>query len=111
MKLVSIYQSKGLAKKATLFKQLTLQRTDEGSDVREHVNQVFDAVDKLCETEVEVNPDLLTFMLLYCLPHTSGDELPSPDVFRVKLLEESDTRKSDVQNTMTVNKISRNGDQ
>lgn len=68
LKLESIYQSKGPARKATLLKQLTLQRMEGGGDVREHVSKFFDAVDKLSEMEVIINPDLLAIMLLYSLP-------------------------------------------
>jgi hypothetical protein len=64
VKLESIYQPKGPARKATLLKQ----RMDEGGDVRVHFNGFFDAVDKLGEMDVEINPDLLAIMLLYSLP-------------------------------------------
>jgi hypothetical protein len=38
---------------------------DEGDDVRAHLNGFFDAVDKLAEMDVEINPNLLAIMLLY----------------------------------------------
>jgi hypothetical protein len=97
-----IYQSKGPARKATLLKQLTLQRMEESGDVREHIDMFFDAVDKLQEMEVEINRDLLAIMLLYSLPDSfenfrcaieSRDHLPTPDVLRVKIIEESNARK------------------
>lgn len=99
LKLEDIFQSKGPARKATLLKQLTLQKMLEGGDVREHINRFFDAVDKLNDMGVKVNPDLLAIMLLYSLPNSfdnfrcaieSRDELPSPDILRVKILEESE---------------------
>ena len=37
LKLESIYQSKGPARKATLLKRLMLNRMEENSDIREHV--------------------------------------------------------------------------
>ena len=43
LKLESIYQSKGPARKATLLKQLTLQRMENSGDVRDHVRRFFDA--------------------------------------------------------------------
>jgi predicted flap endonuclease-1-like 5' DNA nuclease len=67
LKLEGIYQSKGPARKATLLKQLTLQRMEESGDVREQIDMFFDAVDKLQEMEVEINRDLLAIMLLYSL--------------------------------------------
>lgn len=106
LKLESIYQSKGPARKATLLKQLTLQHMNEGENIREHVNRFFDAVDKLCEMGVEINPDLLSIMLLYSLPSSfenfrcaieSRDNLPSPDILRVKIIEESDARKNETR--------------
>ena len=68
LKLESIYQSKGPARKATLLKRLTLQKMENGGDVRDHVSRFFDAVDKLSEMEVDIYPDLLSIMLLYSLP-------------------------------------------
>jgi hypothetical protein len=103
VKLESIYQSKGPARKATLLKQLTLKRMGEGGDVRVHLNGFFDAVDKLGEMDVGINPDLLAIMLLYSLPSSfenfrcaieSRDELPDPETLRVKIIEENDARKN-----------------
>lgn len=102
MKLKSIYASKGPARKATLLKQLTLQRMQEGEDVREHIGKFFDAVDKLQAMDVEINKDLLSIMLLYSLPDSfenfrcaieSRDELPSAESLKIKILEENDARK------------------
>lgn len=105
-KLQTIYQSTGPARKATLLKQLTLHRMDDGKDIREHLNLFFDTVDKLGEMEVEINNDLLTIMLLYSLPPCfenfrcaieSRDSLPTPEALRVKIVEEYDARKSDAR--------------
>ncbi|XP_012145442.1 uncharacterized protein LOC105663080 [Megachile rotundata] len=74
----------------------------EGDDVREHINKFFDAVDKLEEMNVDVNPDLLSIMLLYSLPASyenfrcaieSRDNLPGVEALKIKILEESDARK------------------
>lgn len=103
-KLESIYLSKGPARKATLLKQLTLLRMEDGADVREHVNKFFDTVDKLEEMEIEINKDLLSIMLLYSMPSNfenfrcaieSRDELPTPETLRVKILEEHEARKNE----------------
>lgn len=110
LKLEGIYQSKGPARKATLLKQLTLQRMDNGGDVREHLRKFFDAVDKLNEMEVTINPDLLSVMLLYSLPASfenfrcaieSRDELPAPETLRIKITEENDARTSNMARTPT----------
>lgn len=113
LKLESIYQSKGPARKATLLKQLTLLRMEDGADVREHVNKFFDTVDKLEEMEIEINKDLLSIILLYSMPSNfenfrcaieSRDELPTHETLRVKILEEYEVRRNEsgsaLQNAM-----------
>lgn len=103
LRLESIYQSKGPARKATLLKQLTLLRMEDGADVREHVNKFFDTVDKLEEMDIEINKDLLSIMLLYSMPSNfenfrcaieSRDELPTPETLRVKILKEYEARRT-----------------
>ncbi|KAG8232797.1 hypothetical protein J437_LFUL007951 [Ladona fulva] len=100
--LESIRASKGPARKATLLKQLTLQRLEEGGDVREHMVRFFNAVDKVAAIDVDINADLLAIMLLYCLLGSyenfrcaieSRDKLPTADELKVKILEETDARK------------------
>lgn len=46
-KLRSIYASKGPARKATLLKRLILHKMQDGDDVKKHLSEFFDAVDKL----------------------------------------------------------------
>lgn len=103
LKLESVFQSKGPARKATLLKSLTLKRMNEGSDVREHLQDFLDTVDKLSEMDVAINPDQLAIMMLYSLPSTfesfrvaieSRDDLPDPETLRTKIVEESDARKN-----------------
>lgn len=102
VKLGSIYASKGPARKATLLKQLMLQKLEEGGDVREHRNKCFDAVDKLESMKVTINGDLLSIMLLYSLPISfenfrcaieSRDDLPTAEILKIKIIEESEARK------------------
>lgn len=101
LKLESIYQSKGPARMATLLKQLVLHRMQEDDDVRTHIARFYDAVDKLLDMEVEINPNLLAIMLLYSLPGSfenfrcaieSRDVLPTPEALKVKIIEENDAR-------------------
>ena len=103
LRLEEIYQSKGPARKATLLKRLTLHKMAEGNDVRDHLNDFFDNVDKLADMEIAINPDLLTVMLLYSLPSSfenfrcaieSRDNLPTPESLRTKIIEEYDARKN-----------------
>lgn len=106
LKLKSIYQSTGPARKATLLKQLTLHKMDDSDDVRDHLQRFFDTIDKLSEMEIDINPDLLTIMLFYSLPPSfenfrcaieSRDELPNPEALRIKIIEEYDARKSETR--------------
>jgi len=115
-RLEGIYQSSGPARKATLLKQLILQRMRDDEDVREHLRKFFDAVDKLGDMNIDVNADLLAILLLYSLPHSfenfrcaieSRDNLPTPETLRVKIVEESDARSNangETTNAMMVGK-------
>ena len=92
---------------------------EEGSDVREHLNKFFDAVDKLQDMQVDLHPDVLATMLLYSLPSSfdnfrcaieARDELPAPHTLRIKIVEENEARKSETHSSgakaMYVNKNS-----
>ena len=101
LKLENIYASKGPARKATLLKQLTLQRMNEGDDVRNHINKFFNTVEKLSDMNVDINEDLLSIMLLHSLPTSfenfrcaveSRDRLPKVEDLKIKILEEYDAR-------------------
>lgn len=103
LKLESINQSKGPARKATLLKGLMMQKMTEGSDVRDHLNKFFGNVDKLSEMDVRLDPDQLTIQLLYSLPPSfesfriaieSRDELPTVENLRTKIIEENDARNN-----------------
>lgn len=106
LKLQSIYQSSGPARKATLIKQLTYHRMQESDDVREYIQKFFDTVDKLSEMDVDINVDLLSVMLLHSLPPVfdnfrcaieSRDTLSSPESLRIKIIEESEARKHETR--------------
>ncbi|KAL6438802.1 hypothetical protein ACFW04_003707 [Cataglyphis niger] len=73
LKLYSIYQLSGPARKATLIKQLTYHHMQEGEDMRKHIQRFFDTVDRLNEMEVEINSDLLSVMLLQSLFPSFGN--------------------------------------
>ncbi|KAJ3661597.1 hypothetical protein Zmor_005987 [Zophobas morio] len=103
LRLEEIYQSKGPARKATLLKSLILCKMDDGGDVREHLREFFDSVDKLNDMDVDIYPDLLAILLIYSLRASfevfrcaieSRDDLPSPEALRIKVVEESDARKN-----------------
>lgn len=59
--------------------------------------------------EVEINADLLTIMLLYSLPLSfenfrcaieSRDELLSPEVLKIEILEEYETRQNNLRGSV-----------
>ena len=98
LKLEATFQSKGPARKATLLKRIALARLNEGENVRDHLNELFDPV-----TMVTIGDDLLAILLLYSLPESyetfrceleTRDELSTPAVLRVKILEEDQARKT-----------------
>jgi len=108
LRLESIYQSKGPARKATLLKRLMLQRMNDEDDLKDHLGKFFDVVDKLEEMEVKIDNDLLSVMLLYSLPEKyenfrcaieSRDSLPAPDVLRVKIAEEYEARLNETRSS------------
>jgi len=77
---------------------------DPGTDIRDHLRRFFDTADKLVEMNVGIDLELISIMLLYSLPSSfenfrcaveSRDVLPTPDVLRVKIIEESDARQRD----------------
>lgn len=107
LRLESTYQSKGPARKATLLKRVALSRMRESENVRAHLNDFFDAVAKLKEIGVPIGDELLAILLLYSLPDSyetfrcaveTRDELPKPEILRVKIIEESESRKSKEDN-------------
>jgi len=53
LKLQSIYQSSGPARKATIIKQLAYHHMQEGENIHDHIQRFFDTVDRLSEMEVE----------------------------------------------------------
>jgi len=122
IKLHEIYQSQGPTRKATLLKRLTLHKMAENEDVREHIRNFFDTVDKLQEMNVDINKDLLSIMLLYSLPQSyenfrcaieSRDNLTMPENLKIKILEESDARqvssKEKLQEALLARKHCRSG--
>lgn len=100
-KLHNVYQSKGPARKATLLKKLLFTKMTDGDNMLDHITNFFNIVDRLYEMEVVVAEDLLTILLLYSIPDSyenfrcaieTRDELPSPELLKIKLIEEFDAR-------------------
>ncbi|KAG7188253.1 hypothetical protein KM043_016114 [Ampulex compressa] len=101
-KLKSIYALQGPAKKTALLKKLTGHRVAEGADIREHINEFIEVIDKLGEMDIPIHKHLQSALLLSSLPNTyenfrcaigSRDELPNIETLKIKTLEEFKTRK------------------
>lgn len=63
--------------------------------MRTHITEFFEAVARLKEIGLVVNEEVLTILLLYSLPESFGnfrcaietrDELPDPEILRMKIL-------------------------
>jgi hypothetical protein len=89
---------------------LIQHKTREDDDVREHVAKFMDTVDKLQGTNIEINGDLLSIMLLYSLPSSfenfrcaieSRDSLPNVENLKVKIVEENDARNQKLDGSLT----------
>lgn len=102
LKLETIYASSGPARKATLLRQLTLHRMNEHEEVRDHINTFMDVVSKLDAMEIQVHDDLQAILLLNSLPESyenfccaiaARDELPKPEILKIKIIDEAETRK------------------
>lgn len=102
--LSNLFASKGPARKATLLKKLILSKMSDNDNVRDHLNNFIDAVDKLAELEISINDDLLSIMMLYSLSPSfenfrvaieSRDDLPKPEQIKIKILEEFEARNKD----------------
>ncbi|KRX56900.1 Retrovirus-related Pol polyprotein from transposon TNT 1-94 [Trichinella sp. T9] len=103
LKLASIYESKGPARKATLLKRLILSKMNDEQNLNDFLREFFNCVDKLKAMDLEIADDLLSILLLYAIPDSyesfrvaieSRDELPKPEVLKIKLLEECEARKN-----------------
>ena len=87
----------------------------QGTDIGQHLDKLFDAVDKLSHMDLEINNDLLAIILLhiqyintyttpsYSLPASfenfrcaieTRDELSKPEVLKIKILGEADAVKN-----------------
>uniref|UniRef100_A0A5S6R2L1 CCHC-type domain-containing protein n=1 Tax=Trichuris muris TaxID=70415 RepID=A0A5S6R2L1_TRIMR len=101
-KLESIHLSKGPARKIQMLKTLLTAKMKEGDDVKDHLTSFFNCVDKLKEMGSIIDDDLLSIMMLLTLPATydsfkqaieARDDLPKPEVLKVKILESAENRK------------------
>jgi len=102
LRLKSIYELSGPARKATMLRQLVRQKMSDGEDARNHLKRFFDTTDKLREIDIIIPLDFVSVLLLNSLSQSfdnfrcaieSRDELPNPDTLRIKIIEEYEARK------------------
>jgi hypothetical protein len=85
----------------------------------DHLNGVFEIIEKLREMDIEIADDLLSILLLYIVPENFEnfrcaieyrDELPKPEALKIKMLEEWEARngKSDVSQGAYFTKYKKN---
>lgn len=107
-KLIAVYQSKGPARRVSLFKQLVYLRMPEGGTMQQHLNNFFEVSDRIIEADIKLPEDVFTIILLGSLPKEydnfviaieSRDELPKMDILKNKLLEESLRREGQSKDT------------
>lgn len=75
-----------------------LRKMPENGDVKDHLNDLFDAIGKLQSMNVEINGDMLAIIILYSLPDTY-DTFRCATESRVKIIEESEARKNKLLDT------------
>lgn len=101
--LLEVHRPQGPMQKVTLFKQLIRKEMKNGDCVQEYVNEFNEIVDKLTEVGIELQEELIVIMLLASLPKSfenfvvaleTRDELPKLSLLKIKLIEESERRKS-----------------
>ncbi|XP_024886671.1 uncharacterized protein LOC112464105 [Temnothorax curvispinosus] len=119
-KLKNEHQSRGPARKATLLRKITLMKMNYGGNIRDHITEFFELVDKIEEVGLNINEDLLAIFLLNNLPDlyesfriamVTRDELPKPDVLKIKIIEESEARNAkndNEQNALFVKQLGGN---
>lgn len=107
LKLESIFESKGPAKKASLWRRLITHRLKVSGNVHVHIDEFFDIVNELSELNIEIGDELQSIMLLHSLPENfdnfrcaieSRDNLPDPEALKIKILDEDTSRTERTQN-------------
>lgn len=73
----------------------------------------MEVVDKLASMAIDLNSDLLFMIMVYGLPSSydnfriavkSRDQLPSPEDLKIKIIEESETRRNTITDAEKTNR-------
>lgn len=104
----------GPASLVSVFKKLVTLRIQPGQQMQEHLDMFMELIDQLVNMEMKLPEMFLSVLLLVSLGETydsfvvamsSRDELPPVTVLKIKLMEEEERKRHDVNVTSTVMKI------
>uniref|UniRef100_A0A5S6QUX1 CCHC-type domain-containing protein n=1 Tax=Trichuris muris TaxID=70415 RepID=A0A5S6QUX1_TRIMR len=85
-----------------MLKTLLTSRRKEGDDIKDHLTNFFNCVDKLKEMGSVIDDDLLSIMMLLMLAPNyysfrqameARDDLPTPEALKIKILESAESQK------------------
>jgi len=101
--LEKIHKSQGPVRKAVLYRELYQSQKKSDQSMAHFVNEFQQRADMLADAEVVIPQELLSIMLLSCLPEEfenfrvaieSRDDIPEVSVIKAKLIEEDARRGS-----------------
>lgn len=104
----------GPASLVSVFKKLVMLRIQPGQLMQGHLDTFMELIDQLTSMDMKLPDMFLSVLLLVSLGETydnfvvamsSRDELPPVAVLKIKLMEEEERKKHDVELTSTVMKI------
>lgn len=102
IRLEEAYKPRGPLQKVSLYKRLMNLTMPEGGNVNQHINNFTELSEKLAETGIVIQDELLVIMLLSSLPVEyenfvvaieTRDALPTLTAIKQKVLEEGDRHK------------------
>uniref|UniRef100_A0A5S6QJ23 Integrase catalytic domain-containing protein n=1 Tax=Trichuris muris TaxID=70415 RepID=A0A5S6QJ23_TRIMR len=108
-KLESIHLSKGPVRKIQMLKTLLTSRIKDGDDIKDHLTNFFNCVDKLKEMGSVIDYELLSIMMLLMLSSNydsfrqameARDDLPTPEALKIKILESAESRELTVERSV-----------
>uniref|UniRef100_A0A5S6Q5M9 CCHC-type domain-containing protein n=1 Tax=Trichuris muris TaxID=70415 RepID=A0A5S6Q5M9_TRIMR len=108
-KLESIHPSKGPVRKIQILKTLLTSRIKEGDDIKDHLTNFFNCVDKLKEMGSVIDDAILSIMMLLMLSSNydsfrqameARDNLATPEALKIKILESAESRELTVERSV-----------
>lgn len=110
-KLEETYMPRGPLQKVSLYKRLVNLKMPEGGNTVQHINEFSEIYEKLSETGIQIQEELLVIMLMSSLSSEfenfvvaieTRDDLPSLSIIKQKLLEEAKRRDEKVEDLTAV---------